>query len=335
MSITPVPISIRLVRAPIAASSGNGDASWRAKWCTRTNAPSMPISSAASASSMVWRSASAAVFVMPPPGCQWPNERKPMRLGWAITGMNELAPASISGLARPDQPAFVCEHDRLHTIAEPLLLQDVPHVRLHGGGGDDKPLCDLRICEARADEAQDLELARAEVEARRRARTFLDVVRDKPREHSRCEHGVARGSGADCFDELFPSHVLEQERARAGAQGVVDVLVEIERRQDDDARVQTCGDDAPRRLDPVDLRHPDVHENDVRSEVASERSGFGAVRRLADHVHAGELEDQAETRPDELLVVREQDADHGRTSGSVARTVKPRLAPAPAANEPP
>ena len=29
------------VRAPIAASSGNGDASCRAKWCTRTNAPSI------------------------------------------------------------------------------------------------------------------------------------------------------------------------------------------------------------------------------------------------------------------------------------------------------
>ena len=31
MSITAVPISMRLVLAPTAASSGNGDASWRAK----------------------------------------------------------------------------------------------------------------------------------------------------------------------------------------------------------------------------------------------------------------------------------------------------------------
>jgi hypothetical protein len=36
MSITPVPISMRRVRAPIAASSGKGEDSWRAKWCTRT-----------------------------------------------------------------------------------------------------------------------------------------------------------------------------------------------------------------------------------------------------------------------------------------------------------
>src|SRR4028118_822114 len=50
MSIAPVPISIRLVLAPIAASSGNGEASWRAKWCTRKYAPSAPTSSAAPAS---------------------------------------------------------------------------------------------------------------------------------------------------------------------------------------------------------------------------------------------------------------------------------------------
>ena len=36
MSITAVPSSIVEVRAAIADSSGNGDASCRAKWCTRT-----------------------------------------------------------------------------------------------------------------------------------------------------------------------------------------------------------------------------------------------------------------------------------------------------------
>jgi hypothetical protein len=33
--MTAVPISMRLVRAPIAAKSGNGDASCCAKWWTR------------------------------------------------------------------------------------------------------------------------------------------------------------------------------------------------------------------------------------------------------------------------------------------------------------
>src|SRR5882757_3444402 len=81
MSITPVPISMRLVRAPIAASSGNGEANWRWKWWTRKKAPSMPISSAATDSSTAWRSASPAVVVSEPGAFdQWPKLRKPMRL---------------------------------------------------------------------------------------------------------------------------------------------------------------------------------------------------------------------------------------------------------------
>src|SRR5215468_3087525 len=84
MSMTPVPISIRLVLTPIAARSGNGEASCRAKWWTRTNAPSIPISSAATASSTVWLSASPPVCVSPTRGCQAPNERKPIFLGAVI-----------------------------------------------------------------------------------------------------------------------------------------------------------------------------------------------------------------------------------------------------------
>jgi hypothetical protein len=79
MSMTAVPISIRLVLAAMAASSGNGDASCRSKWCTRTNAPSAPISSAACASSIVWSSESAALRVCDPAmSRQCPNERNPI-----------------------------------------------------------------------------------------------------------------------------------------------------------------------------------------------------------------------------------------------------------------
>src|SRR5579875_1033977 len=80
MSITAVPISIRVVRVPIAARSGKGEASWRAKWWTRKKAPSSPSSSAATASSIDWRRASDAVRVAEwGESCQWPKERKPSR----------------------------------------------------------------------------------------------------------------------------------------------------------------------------------------------------------------------------------------------------------------
>src|SRR5690349_16769489 len=79
MSITPVPISIRLVRAPTAASSGKGEASCWAKWCTRKYAPSTPSSSAATARSMDCSSTSEAERVADcGESVQWPKERNPI-----------------------------------------------------------------------------------------------------------------------------------------------------------------------------------------------------------------------------------------------------------------
>src|SRR3954470_9107390 len=79
MSMTAVPISILRVRAPMAASSGNGELSWRAKWCTRKYAPSIPNSSAAIASSMDWSSESVAERTREPyESLQCPNDRNPI-----------------------------------------------------------------------------------------------------------------------------------------------------------------------------------------------------------------------------------------------------------------
>src|SRR5262245_43958012 len=87
MSMTAVPISMRLVRAPTAASSGNGDASCCAKWWTRKYAPSAPRSSTASASSIDWIRASA-----PDRTCEYgdadqcPNDRNPIFFTAGILG---------------------------------------------------------------------------------------------------------------------------------------------------------------------------------------------------------------------------------------------------------
>src|SRR5687768_11981057 len=91
MSMTAVPISILLVRAPMAARSGNGEPSWRAQWCTRKYAPSAPSSSAATASSIDWSSESAAVRT-----CEWgegvqcPNDRNPIFFNCTSLFSNEL-----------------------------------------------------------------------------------------------------------------------------------------------------------------------------------------------------------------------------------------------------
>ena len=69
---------------------------------------------------------------------------------------------------------------------------------------------------------------------------------------------------ADRRDELLGRRVLEQEAARAGSQRGVDVLVEVERGQDQHAR-SAAGRECSRAggLDAVHAGHADVHQHDV------------------------------------------------------------------------
>src|SRR3954447_6653707 len=106
MSTTAVPSSIRLVRAAIAASSGNGEASWRAKWCTRTKAPSRPRSSAATASSTLCTRASRPVRTCDPGmGCQCPKDRNPIRFSMPLMPCRALRPGRLfPDTTRPPAP---------------------------------------------------------------------------------------------------------------------------------------------------------------------------------------------------------------------------------------
>src|SRR3954454_18735213 len=123
MSMTPVPTSFRLVHAASAASNGNGDASWRAKWCTRTKAPSRPSSSAATASSTLCRSASRPVRTCEPGmACQCPKDRNPIRFSTNGTsrssrvqehrraGRGTCAHISLTVMARPRLSVFEFRH---------------------------------------------------------------------------------------------------------------------------------------------------------------------------------------------------------------------------------
>jgi DNA-binding NarL/FixJ family response regulator len=89
----------------------------------------------------------------------------------------------------------------------------------------------------------------------------------------------------DRVDEVGGSGVLQQEAAGTIAQRPVDVLVEREHAQDDDAGVLEArvGADAPGRLQAVHDGHPNVHEHHVRRGRADDFERFDAVGRLADH----------------------------------------------------
>src|SRR4051794_5106503 len=106
------------------------------------------------------------------------------------------------------------------------------------------------------------------------------------------------------------------------------VVVEVEGGEHEHVRAGLgAADDASRRLDPVEPRHADVHENDVRSQAARLVDRLLPVAGLAHDVDVGlGAQDHAQAVAHEPLIVGEQDAHRGHvavSSGSVARTAKP------------
>ncbi|HEU4536023.1 MAG TPA: hypothetical protein VFS00_17985, partial [Polyangiaceae bacterium] len=57
----------------------------------------------------------------------------------------------------------------------------------------------------------------------------------------------------------------------------------------------------------VELRHGDVHDDDVRPEAQRQRDRFAPVRRLAHHLHvAGGADERPEDRAHDGMVIRDE-----------------------------
>ena len=80
------------------------------------------------------------------------------------------------------------------------------------------------------------------------------------------------------------SCAFEQIPARARPHRREDRVVVLEHRQDEHTDIRAAADDLPRRLDPVQLRHMQVHHDDIRFELERKLDGVAAVRRFADEL---------------------------------------------------
>ncbi len=95
----------------------------------------------------------------------------------------------------------------------------------------------------------------------------------------RGQERLSGGDDAHRFEQRLGRSVLEQEPARPGLERVVDVFVQVERRQDEDTRPGVARDaDLTRSGDAVQNRHPDIHQHDVGPVLAAPVHRLVAVR---------------------------------------------------------
>ena len=181
-------------------------------------------------------------------------------------------------------------------------------MRLHRGFAQRQRRGQLGVAQSARDQPEHLELARGQ---RGQARipghggTRREPLHQPPGDGRR-EQRVAAAHQPDRGDQVLGGDVLEQEAAGPGGQRGVHVLVQVERGQHDDPRAVPAargGQDPPGRLEPVHLRHPDVHQHDVRPVLEGGRDRLPPVRGLGHHRDARRAEDQPEAAPDQRLVV--------------------------------
>ena len=144
----------------------------------------------------------------------------------------------------------------------------------------------------------------------------------------------------DRLDQQLGPAVLQQEAACAGLQRAVDVLVEVEGRDDDDGdRIGDVGaGELPRGLDAVDLGHADVEQAHVGPQSSCQRDRLAPVGRVPDDLDIRlRVEDHRQAGADELLVVGDEHADDHcpPARGRTAETVQPLPGPGPASRVPP
>src|SRR2546422_395946 len=176
-------------------------------------------------------------------------------------------------------------------------------------------------------ELQDLPLAGGEeVEHARLADPAQVLVHDVLRD-GRGEVGLAPRHRLEGELELGDVGPLEKVARGAGAQGLRHVLLGGVHREDQHARAGRLFGDAGGRLEAVEARHRDVHDDHVGTVAAHEVERFAPVRRLRNHLDPADLAQHgADPLANQGVVLGEQHAQrgrHGSVRGNRAHTVVP------------
>src|SRR5919106_848526 len=240
-------------------------------------------------------------------------------------------------------PRFVGPHGHLNPVAGAELGHQARDVCLDGAQADVQLLRDLGVGAATGDGEQHLLLAVGQG-VDRLVGTGRPVAAgegcEQPAGDARGDERVAAGGGADGFAQQLGPGVLEEEAGRAGAQRVVDVLIEVEGGDHDHRhRVLDLGaGQLSGGRDAVEHGHLYVHQAHIGAQLAGQPYGVLPVARLADDLDAVQgAEDQPEPGAHQVLVVGDQHSDrHPATSrGKVASTAQPRSSAGPATQVPP
>ena len=255
----------------------------------------------------------------PGPSTRTRGEIRATSSATSITSVYSVRPASTTPSRRETSRASPCA--RITSAAEHLVLlirrarplgECLRHPEDHGHGG----------AELVAESAHELvasggafeQCLLGQLELTRSAALPLEglgELADHPGSHHRRDHAAAGGCLTDRVEDLLAVGVLQHVAGGARDQHLSHGVLVLDTGECHDPHLGEGRFQQPRRLDPVHLRHPDVHQDDVRLGGTHEAHGVGTARCGA---HDDELlgpEQRREGLPEPRIVVHDGNPDVG------------------------
>src|SRR3989442_7354374 len=163
-------------------------------------------------------------------------------------------------------------HRGLRTIRDAELVDDALHVHFDGADADEEALRDLRVGLALGDEAQNVEFALCELVAVLRELILGWCLVRQPTDELRGELRIERRFAAQHLanrgHHLASTGVFEDVPSRANPHRLEQVIRIFGKGHDQDADARHLFFDRARRDETVDVGHTDVHQHQVRLQLA-------------------------------------------------------------------
>ncbi len=123
----------------------------------------------------------------------------------------------------------------------------------------------------------------------------------------RAEEQLLAGHRADGLQQIGLRAIFEQISLGAGRQGADQEGLIAVHAQHNDADVGIALDDLGGGIDAVQLRHGNIHDDDVGRELLGEANGFAAVASFADHFDGRVgLEQELKALADHAVIVGDE-----------------------------
>ncbi len=205
--------------------------------------------------------------------------------GYNVETLPRLVAVAADGLRLRGLAARVGELlERLAARRDAELAQEALHVRAHRVLGDEEPLRDVVGREVVVEEQQHLDLARGQRmgdvvrHAAAAPATDAHLIEQAARDLAR-QRGLTVRHPVQEGDDALGRLALQQIPGSAGADRAQKVLLGSGRRQDDDLAARVGSPQARQRREPVEPRHRQVEQHEIRLETLRELERLRRRRR--------------------------------------------------------